>query len=149
MILIYGTTTEWLALWCLSPLSTIFHLYRGCKFFLVGKTEVPVENHRPAASHWQTLSHNVISSTPRLIGIRTQNTTGYSRINRSISSWYSTCAIYLLVHWSIVTDLWICVFWLLSLEACCVLSSTMRHRNQYCPRSLAIRYTIFTHAFLI
>ena len=23
------------------------------------------ENHRPAASHWQTLSHNVVSSTPR------------------------------------------------------------------------------------
>jgi len=24
-----------------------------------------VENHRPAASHWQTWSHNVVSSTPR------------------------------------------------------------------------------------
>jgi len=23
------------------------------------------ENHRPAVSHWQTLSHNVVSSTPR------------------------------------------------------------------------------------
>jgi hypothetical protein len=23
------------------------------------------ENHRPVASHWQTLSHNVVSSTPR------------------------------------------------------------------------------------
>jgi hypothetical protein len=23
------------------------------------------ENHRPAASHWQTLSHNVVSSIPR------------------------------------------------------------------------------------
>jgi hypothetical protein len=23
------------------------------------------ENHRPAASHWQTLSHNVVSSTPK------------------------------------------------------------------------------------
>jgi hypothetical protein len=22
------------------------------------------ENHRPVASHWQTLSHNVVSSTP-------------------------------------------------------------------------------------
>jgi hypothetical protein len=22
------------------------------------------ENHRPGASHWQTLSHNVVSSTP-------------------------------------------------------------------------------------
>jgi hypothetical protein len=24
-----------------------------------------VENHRPVASHWQTLSHNVVSSTIR------------------------------------------------------------------------------------
>jgi hypothetical protein len=33
---------------------------------LVEETEVLGENHRPAASHWQTLSHNVVSSTPRL-----------------------------------------------------------------------------------
>jgi len=26
---------------------------------------VPGENHRPVASHWQTLSFNVVSSTPR------------------------------------------------------------------------------------
>ena len=31
---------------------------------LMGKTEVPGKNHRPVASHWQTLSHNVVSSTP-------------------------------------------------------------------------------------
>jgi len=29
----------------------------------VEETGVPGENHRPAASHWQTLSHNVVSST--------------------------------------------------------------------------------------
>ena len=28
------------------------------------KVHVPGENHRPAASHWQILSHNVVSSTP-------------------------------------------------------------------------------------
>jgi len=33
-------------------------------FLLVEETGVPGENHRPVASHWQTLSHNV-SSTPR------------------------------------------------------------------------------------
>ena len=32
---------------------------------LAEETVVPGENHRPAASHWQTLSHNVVSSTPR------------------------------------------------------------------------------------
>jgi hypothetical protein len=31
---------------------------------LVEKTAVPAENHRPAASHWQTWSH-VVSSTSR------------------------------------------------------------------------------------
>ena len=29
------------------------------------------ENHRPATNHWQTLSHNVVSSTPCLNRIRT------------------------------------------------------------------------------
>jgi hypothetical protein len=32
---------------------------------LMGQTVVPEENHQPVASHWQTLSHNVVSSTPR------------------------------------------------------------------------------------
>ena len=33
---------------------------------LVDETGVPVENHQPVTSHWQTLSHNVVSSMPRL-----------------------------------------------------------------------------------
>ena len=37
------------------------------------ETRVPKENHRSAVSHRQTLSHNVVSSTPRLSGIRTHN----------------------------------------------------------------------------
>ena len=36
---------------------------------LVEETGVPGENHRHAASHWQTLSHNVVSSTTHLSGI--------------------------------------------------------------------------------
>ena len=32
---------------------------------LVEETGVPGENHQPVASHWQTLSHDVVSSTPR------------------------------------------------------------------------------------
>jgi hypothetical protein len=31
------------------------------------------ENHGPAASHGQSLSHNLVSSTPRQSGIRTHN----------------------------------------------------------------------------
>jgi hypothetical protein len=32
---------------------------------IYNKTVVPRENHRSVASHWQTLSNNIISSTPR------------------------------------------------------------------------------------
>ena len=39
-----------LGLWCLTPLLTTFQ-----SVLLVEETG---ENHRPAASHWQTLSHN-------------------------------------------------------------------------------------------
>jgi hypothetical protein len=42
----------------------------------IEETRVPGENHRPATSHWQTLSHNVVSSTPHLSGIRTCNVNG-------------------------------------------------------------------------
>ena len=46
-----------LVLWHLNPLSTIFQLHRGNQFHWWR------ENQRPVASHWQTLSHNVVSST--------------------------------------------------------------------------------------
>ena len=35
------------------------------------------ENHRLVASHWQTLSHNIVSSTPHMSGcVRTHNISG-------------------------------------------------------------------------
>ena len=37
---------------------------------LVEEIRVPRENHQPAASHWQTLSHNVVLSTPHLKGFK-------------------------------------------------------------------------------
>jgi hypothetical protein len=43
---------------------------------LVEETRVPRKNQRLAAIHWQTLSHNVVSSTPRPSGIRTDNVGG-------------------------------------------------------------------------
>jgi hypothetical protein len=38
------------------------------------ETGEPRENHRPVASHWQTLSHNVVNLT--LIAIQTRNISG-------------------------------------------------------------------------
>ena len=42
---------------------------------LVEQTRVLGENHRPVwqASHWQILSHNVVSSTPTLNGMQSHN----------------------------------------------------------------------------
>jgi len=33
--------------------------------FIGGGNRITGENHRPAASHWQSLSHKAVSSTPR------------------------------------------------------------------------------------
>ena len=41
--------------WCLTPLSTTFSL-------IGGRNRSTRKNHRPSASHSQTLSHNVVSS---------------------------------------------------------------------------------------
>jgi hypothetical protein len=43
---------------------------------LVEETGIPGENHRPVASHWQTLSHNVVSRTPCHERVQTHNFSG-------------------------------------------------------------------------
>jgi hypothetical protein len=44
--------------------------------FLAFRLVVPGDNHRLVASHWQTWSHNVVSSTHRMSGIRAHNVSG-------------------------------------------------------------------------
>ena len=47
------------------PLSTAFQLYGGDQFDWGEEIGVPGENYRPVVSHSLTLSHKVVSSTPR------------------------------------------------------------------------------------
>ena len=61
-----------LGLWHLMPLSTIFQLYCGGEFYRRRKPEYPEKT----TDLSQTLSHNFVSSTPRLRGIQTHNVSG-------------------------------------------------------------------------
>jgi len=65
-----------LGLWCLTPLSTIFQLYHDGQFYWWRKPEYPKETTDLSHVTDKTLSHNVISSTPRLSGVRTHNIIG-------------------------------------------------------------------------
>jgi hypothetical protein len=54
---------------------------------------VPEEKHWLATIDWQTLSHNVVSSTPRLSGIRTHNVIG-DCIGSCKSNYYVNRSLY-------------------------------------------------------
>ena len=75
-----------LGLWCFNNISDI----SWQTVLLVEETRVLTENHQPAASHWQTLSHNVVSS-----GIQT-HVSGYLvfKINSHKSSIYANIYIH-------------------------------------------------------
>ena len=70
---------DWLVGWLFMVFNVTFNkiseLYGGGQL-LVEETGVPWENHQPATSHWQTLSHNVVLSKHRLKGIQTHNISG-------------------------------------------------------------------------
>jgi hypothetical protein len=88
---------------------------------------------RPVASHWQTLWHSVISSTPRLSGIRTHNFSGDSTdfIGNCKSPpcfWWCPCCSSLYLS--------NCVF-LCSVSCCCRLSIRLQ-RNQLDDHSCSL-----------
>jgi hypothetical protein len=54
--------------WCVMEFNATFNNISVISWrtvLYVEETGVPGENYQPAASHSQTLSHNVVSSTPR------------------------------------------------------------------------------------
>jgi hypothetical protein len=62
-----------LGFWCLMQFQFSVSVILWQPVLLVEETGVPGENHWPVASHWQNLSHNVVSSTPRLSGVSQKN----------------------------------------------------------------------------
>jgi hypothetical protein len=63
----------WLGLMVFNPTFNNISVISWRSVLLVEETNVPRENHGPAASHWQISSYNVVLSTPHLSGIWSHN----------------------------------------------------------------------------
>jgi hypothetical protein len=59
-----------------NPLSTIFQFYRGGQIYCWRKREYSEKTTDLSHVAEKTLSHNDVSSTPRLSGVRTHNFSG-------------------------------------------------------------------------
>ena len=108
-ILTYWVRGLWL--WCLTPLSTIFQLYSQFYWRKPKKTaELPQVIDK-------TLSHNAVSSTPRLSGIRTHNVSGdcigscksnyhtkITNASNNLQKWYLNMSVsftYITLSWNL------------------------------------------------
>jgi len=81
---------------------------------LVEETGVPGENHRHVASHWQTLLHNVVSSTPRfelttLLVIGTDCTCSCKSNYHTIKTTTAPKKIYTNVYKTVLLEKSICI----------------------------------------
>jgi hypothetical protein len=89
--------------WCLTPLSTIFQLYRGISFIGGGHWRT---RRKPVTSHWQTLSHNVvhlalIEMHDRVFFSKSRYSKWWSRCgcDRMVGGFTTTYAISAYHHW--------------------------------------------------
>ena len=71
---------------------------------LVEETRVPVENYRLAASHWQTLSHNVVHLAWAGFKLATLVVIGTDCISSCIKCCISRCAWYTLIFWMLIAS---------------------------------------------
>ena len=76
-----------MGVWCLTPLSTIFQLCHGSKFYWCMKLEYPEKTTNLSQVTDKLYHIMVVSSTPLLSGIRTHNISGDRVVVIPTKSW--------------------------------------------------------------